>query len=58
MGVVSIVVFMSCMFLCRQICPNGPVFTALELDEIQLERLNDIEENIERNIRALQVKLL
>lgn len=50
-----IIVFLGCMFLCRQICPNGPVFTALEIDEIQLERLNEVEEGIERNIRQLQV---
>ena len=45
------------LFLCRVYCPNGPEFTALELDEIRIERLQRIEDRIKENIQALKSKL-
>lgn len=38
-------------------CPNGPEFTALDLDEIRLERLQSIEDRIKQNIKDLKAKL-
>jgi hypothetical protein len=52
--VITVFVF-SCLFACRAFCPNGPEFTALDLDEIRLERLDTIERKIKDNIKLLKV---
>ncbi len=53
----AIIIVAFCLFMCRVFCPNGPEFTALDLDEIRLERLQSIEDRIKQNIRDLKAKL-
>jgi hypothetical protein len=55
--IVMMVVIGLCLFTCRFLFPNGMEFTALDLDEIRLERLSSIESRIRRNIRDLKSKL-
>lgn len=54
---VSILGLYGCCFCCRQFCPNGPEFTALDLDEIRIEQMTEIEQGIRKNIRDLKEKL-
>lgn len=55
--IVVMIVIGVCLLTCRWACPNGLEFTALELDEIRLERLTSIERGIRQNIRDLKAKL-
>lgn len=54
-GVVLFVIVFIGLYILKQICPEGPRFTAIEIDEIRLERLDDIETNLQKNINALKV---
>lgn len=55
LAIMLVVIFMCCAWFCRQICPDGPSFSSLDLDEIRLERLDDIEQSMKKQIRELQV---
>ena len=44
-----------CTYVCKQLFPRGIQFNAIELDEIRLERLDDIEAGIQSNIKVLKV---
>ncbi len=54
-------VFLFCLFFiagwcAREFCPRGPIFTPLELDEIRLDRLDDIESSLKTSISTLKVR--
>lgn len=51
------VFFLFCTAVCRQAFPGGPDFSSIDLDEIRLERLDDIEHGIMQNIKNLQVTI-
>jgi hypothetical protein len=50
-------ILLGCCYCFKRICPQGPIFTSLELDDIRLERYDDIEQGIEENIKLLKDKL-
>ena len=57
---IGFVVFLFCLFFvagwcAREFCPRGPIFTPLELDEIRLDRLDDIESSLKTSISTLKV---
>lgn len=60
---IGFAVFLFCLFLmagwcAREFCPRGPIFTPLELDEIRLDRLDDIESTLQTSISTLKVSVL
>ena len=42
-------------YIAREVCPRGPIFTSIELDDIRLDRLDDIESSLKNNINNLKV---
>jgi hypothetical protein len=46
-----------CVYCCKRLCPQGPTLSSLDLDEIRLERFDDIERSIKQDMRNLQSKL-
>lgn len=55
LGVGLFIALLILAYILKKICPNGPQFTSLELDEIRIERLDDIESSIVRKIDGLKV---
>lgn len=51
------VCMLCCTYICKQLFPRGIQFSAIELDDIKLERLDDIESGIQNNIKVLKDKL-
>jgi hypothetical protein len=48
---------LGCLYCCKQLCPGGIQFSSLDLDEIRLERLDDVERAIQQDIQKLTSKL-
>ena len=42
-------------YMIKQICPQGPSFNGIDLDDIRIEELNDIESSLQTSINQLQV---
>ena len=51
-------IFLAAGWCAREFCPRGPIFTPLELDEIRLDRLDDIESSLKSSINTLKVSTL
>lgn len=57
---IGLIVFVAILILgycARELCPRGPIFTSLDLDEIRLDHLDDIESSLQKNINALKVNI-
>ena len=54
-GFIVFVVLMIGAYCARQLCPEGVRFAPLQLDEIRIERLDDIESSLQGNINSLKV---
>jgi len=51
------VLFFTCMYLVKRICPYNPMFSSLELEEIRVERVQDRERTIMGRIDRMKAKL-
>jgi hypothetical protein len=56
-AIVGSIAFVCCCYICSRICPDGPVFSALEMDQIRVDRVSEVESTLENQIEALQVCL-
>jgi hypothetical protein len=54
-SIVAFGLILLCLYFCKRLCPTGIQFTALEMDEIRLEQLDDIEQGLEENIKNMKV---
>ena len=52
------VLFFTCMYLVKRICPYNPMFSSLELEEIRVERVQDRERTIMGRIDRMKVGLI
>jgi hypothetical protein len=43
-------------YIAKQLCPRGPIFNIIELDDIRLDRLDDMEEGLKDDISTLKVR--
>ena len=54
-GIIVFVAMLLLGYIARELCPRGPIFTSIELDEIRLDRLDDIESSLKDDINSLKV---
>ncbi len=52
---VIVCVCVCCIRFCSKLCPEGPQFSAIELDDIRLGRQQDIEQSLNNQIESLKV---
>ena len=57
-GLIVFVILLIAGYVARELCPRGPIFTSLDLDEIRLDHLDDIESSLKQNINALKVRIV
>ena len=48
---------MCCLYICARICPDGPIFSAVELDDIRIGRVQETENTLQQQIEGLQSRL-
>jgi len=54
-GIIVFVAVLVLGYFARELCPRGPIFTSIELDEIRIDRLDDIETGLRKDINTLKV---